>query len=372
MVHPDLTSERILEALGELEDPELRRPVLELGMIPHVDVDGDRVRVQVALTSPGHPWRDVLLQTIESTVGSVPGVASVSLDVDVMDEDATMAMLESIGVDASDSPGRQSIFQTGESKARIVAISSGKGGVGKSSITTNLAVALADQGKRVGVVDADVWGFSIPRMLGIDRPPNVIGPLIIPPDAHGVRCVSIGFFVDEDQAVVWRGPMLHKAMEQFLTDVYWGDLDFLLIDMPPGTGDISISLSQFLPTAEVVVVTTPQPAAQRVAQRAGAMAEKVNQRILGVIENMSWLDEPGGGRRHLFGEGGGALLAKQLDVPLLGQVPLDEALREGADEGRPVVVSDPRSPAAKVLVEMAATIAATPRTKIRRPELRIT
>ena len=216
-----------------------------------------------------------------------------------------------------------------------------------------------------------MWGFSLPRMLGVDRPPNLVGRVIVPPEIHGVHCVSMGYFVDEDQAVVWRGPMLHKAMEQFLVDVYWGELEYLLVDMPPGTGDIAISLSQFLPTVEVVVVTTPQPAAQRVAVRAGAMAAKANQRILGVIENMSWLVDADGTRRTIFGEGGGAALAGQLDVPLLGQVPIDEELREGADDGNPVVLSHPDSPAATELRAIADKIAATRRTRIRRPELKI-
>jgi ATP-binding protein involved in chromosome partitioning len=238
----------------------------------------------------------------------------------------------------------------------VLLIASGKGGVGKSSVTTNLAVALARRSKRVAVVDADVWGFSIPRMLGVDRPPVVIDEMLIPPEVHGVRCISMGFFADEDQPVIWRGPMLHKALEQFLTDVYWDDPDFLLVDLPPGTGDISISLAQFLPRSEVYVVTTPQPAAQRVAQRAAFMAEKVQLEVKGIIENMSWFTADDGTRYELFGSGGGRELADRLGVPLVGQVPLVPALREGGDAGRPVSVADPDGEAASVFAAMAESI----------------
>jgi ATP-binding protein involved in chromosome partitioning len=223
----------------------------------------------------------------------------------------------------------------------VLLIASGKGGVGKSSVSTNLAVALAARGKSVALVDADVWGFSIPRMLGISHPPQVIDSMLVPPEAHGVRCISMGFFAGEDQAVIWRGPMLHKALEQFLTDVFWDEPDYLLVDLPPGTGDISISIAQFLPRAEVFVVTTPQPAAQRVAQRAAAMAEKVNLQVRGVIENMAWFTGDDGKRYEIFGAGGGQELADKLDVPLVGQVPLLADLREGSDNGRPVAAIDP-------------------------------
>jgi ATP-binding protein involved in chromosome partitioning len=239
----------------------------------------------------------------------------------------------------------------------VLLIASGKGGVGKSSVTTNLAVALARRGSRVAIVDADVWGFSIPRMLGVDRPPTVIDEMLIPPEAHGVRCISMGFFAREDQPVIWRGPMLHKALEQFLTDVYWDDPDFLLIDLPPGTGDISLSLAQFLPRAEVYVVTTPQPAAQRVAQRAAFMAHKVQLEVKGVIENMAWFTGDDGKRYELFGAGGGAELADRLEVPLLGQVPLVPDLREGADSGNPLVAEQPDSEAGKIFAEIAERIA---------------
>jgi ATP-binding protein involved in chromosome partitioning len=232
-----------------------------------------------------------------------------------------------------------------DSRTRVLAIASGKGGVGKSSVTTNLAVALAQRGHRVAAVDADVWGFSMPRMLGIDRPPTVIDDIIVPPDANGVTLISMGFFARDDQPVVWRGPMLHKALEQFLTDVHWGEPDFLVVDMPPGTGDIALSMAQFLPRAEVVVVTTPQVAAQKVAQRAAYMARKVNLGVVGVIENMSWFECAHGERYDLFGAGGGQALADDLEVPLLGRVPLVPELRAGGDAGEPIVVARPDDPA---------------------------
>jgi ATP-binding protein involved in chromosome partitioning len=253
--------------------------------------------------------------------------------------------------------GRAIPFADPSSRTRVLLVASGKGGVGKSSVTTNLAVALARRGNSVAIVDADVWGFSIPRMLGIDRAPTVIDEMLIPPEAHGVRCISMGFFAREDQPVIWRGPMLHKALEQFLTDVYWDDPDFLVVDLPPGTGDISLSLAQFLPRAEVYVVTTPQPAAQRVAQRAAFMAHKVNLEVKGVIENMSWFTGDDGKRYELFGEGGGAELAERLDVPLLAQVPLVPALRAGADSGHPIVAEQPDSESGRIFAEIAERIA---------------
>jgi len=254
----------------------------------------------------------------------------------------------------------------------VILVASGKGGVGKSSVTTNLAVALARRGSSVAVVDADVWGFSIPAMLGIDRNPVVIDQMLVPPEAYGVRCISMGFFVEEDQPVIWRGPMLHKALEQFLTDVFWDDPDFLLVDLPPGTGDISISLSQFLPRAQVLVVTTPQPAAQRVAQRAGTMAEKVRLDVVGVVENMSWFTGDDGVRYELFGSGGGEQLAERLDVPLLGRIPLVPLLREGGDDGRPITAVEPESEAAEAFSAIAEQLAVElAPTRRGHPELKI-
>jgi len=268
--------------------------------------------------------------------------------------------------------GRQIPFAQPGSRTRVLLIASGKGGVGKSSVTTNLAVALAERDRSVAIVDADVWGFSIPRMLGIDRPPVVIDEMLVPPEAHGVRCISMGFFAEEDQAVIWRGPMLHKALEQFLTDVYWDEPDYLLVDLPPGTGDISLSLASFLPQGEVYVVTTPQPVAQKVAQRAAAMADKVHLEVKGVIENMSYFTGDDGKRYEIFGSGGGAALAEQLDVPLLGQVPLLPLMRDGADHGRPIVALDSESPASQVFSSIAETIETTlAPTKRTHPELKI-
>jgi ATP-binding protein involved in chromosome partitioning len=270
--------------------------------------------------------------------------------------------------------GRPNPFSSGESRARVVGISSGKGGVGKSSVTVNLAVALAAAGSSVGILDADVYGFSVPAMMGLrPRPvgPEAAGGGIVPPVAYGVRVMSIGFFVREEQPVIWRGPMLHKALEQFLADVDWGDLDYLLVDMPPGTGDVALSMSQYLPASESYVVTTPQPAAKRVAQRTAYMARKLNLPLRGVIENMSWFSAPDGARYEIFGRGGGAQLAEELGVPLLGQVPLVPALREGGDAGVPIVAGDPSSEVAQTFVAVAERLAELGRARIARPELRV-
>lgn len=255
---------------------------------------------------------------------------------------------------------------------RVIAVASGKGGVGKSSVTTNLAVTFARMGKSVAALDADVWGFSMPRMLGVDQPPEVVDDrIMVPPSGHGVRLISMGFFVPEDQAVIWRGPMLHKALEQFLTDVDWGEPDYLFVDMPPGTGDVSLSMAQFLPRAEVVIVTTPQPAAQAVAQRAAAMAAKVELDVIGVVENMSYFRGDDGRRYEIFGSGGGEELAARLEVPLLGQVPLVPELREGGDSGRPIVETDPEGEPARVFAEIAAQIEAVAPRRIYKKELRL-
>jgi ATP-binding protein involved in chromosome partitioning len=268
--------------------------------------------------------------------------------------------------------GRAIPFAESGSRTRPLLISSGKGGVGKSSVTTNLAVALAQQGHSVGVVDADIYGYSIPRMLGTDRQPTVIDEMIVPPEQWGVRCISIGYFVPEGEAVVWRGPMLHKALEQFLTDIFWDEPDFLLVDMPPGTGDIALSLAQYLPRGEVFVVTTPQPAAQKVARLSAAMAGKVNLPVRGVIENMSWFTGNDGTRYELFGSGGGAELAAELDVPLLGQLPLVPELRIGGDEGRPITAVEPDSEAAQMFRDIAERIAVDMRPKkVFSPQLKV-
>jgi ATP-binding protein involved in chromosome partitioning len=309
-------------ALADVEEPELALPIVELGMIKGVAVDGDTAVVAVARVLRREPPPNPL-SIVDANAPARP-------------------------------PARVNPFT--DARTRVIAVASGKGGVGKSSVTTNLSIALAQRGRAVAAVDADVWGFSMPRMLGIDHPPDLIDDVIVPPDAHGVRLISMGFFASEEQAVIWRGPMLHKALEQFLTDVYWGEPDYLVIDMPPGTGDVSLSMAQFIPRAEVVIVTTPQPAAQRVAQRAAAMAAKVELDVIGVIENMSWFTGDDGRRYELFGAGGGRELADRLEVPLLGQIPLVPELREGGDEGAPIVVAHPDDEAAVAFRAIAARL----------------
>jgi ATP-binding protein involved in chromosome partitioning len=372
-------------ALAAVEEPELRRSIVELGLLQGVAVDGKTAVVALAVPLPGDESRAELTRRVIEAVGQVPGIERVDVDIRDMHDDeipALAALLKGVAppnplqvVDASQAGRRAAAPKVNpftDSRTRILAISSGKGGVGKSSVTTNLSVALADRGHRVAAVDADVWGFSMPRMLGISAPPGLIDDVIIPPEANGVRLISMGFFAREDQAVIWRGPMLHKALEQFLTDVYWGELDYLVVDMPPGTGDISLSIAEFLPRAEVLVVTTPQPAAQRVAQRAAAMAEKVDLDVIGVIENMSWFSGDDGKRYQLFGAGGGAELAGELGVPLLAQIPLVEALREGGDVGRPIVVTEPDGEIARVFRDLAARLDTELAPKrIYNPELKI-
>ncbi len=349
-------------AIGQVEDPEIHRSLEELNMLRELEVDDDgSVRVLVALTIPGCPLKDTLTRDVTAAAQTVAGVTGVSVSFTSMTDEERNELTRDLrgGVDTPTIP----MAQAG-SKTRVIAVSSGKGGVGKSSVTTNLAAALAAMGKTVGVMDADVWGFSIPRMLGIDRPPTVIDEVLFPPEIHGVKAMSMDFFVPDDQAVIWRGPMLHKAMEQFLTDVHWDDPDYLLVDMPPGTGDISISLSQFLPMAQALIVTTPQVTAQRVAKRAGLMAKKVNQEILGVVENMSWFTGDDGKRYQIFGEGGGAALAEELGVPLLGQIPLVSEIRSSADAGAPIVVAEPGSEAAAAFSRLAGEV------EKRKPRLR--
>jgi ATP-binding protein involved in chromosome partitioning len=318
-------------------------------MVREVHVEDTTVRVGVAVPSPVWPAHG-LGERIARTVKQFDGVDEVAVDIAIMPE-----------ADATALSGRLKEERTGTvggpgSRTRVIAIASGKGGVGKSSVTANTAVALAALGHDVGVIDADVWGYSIPRMLGIVDPPTALADLIIAPSAHGVRAISMDYFVGEDQAVIWRGPMLHKALEQFLNDVWWDEPEYLLIDMPPGTGDVAISISQFLPRSQAIVVTTPQPTAQRVAKRAADMAAKVNQDVLGVVENMSWFTGDDGKRYPIFGSGGGAALAEELQVPLLGEIPLVTDLRDGADRGEPVYVSAPGSEAAAAFDAIAAAI----------------
>ncbi|MFN7148090.1 MAG: Mrp/NBP35 family ATP-binding protein [Microthrixaceae bacterium] len=361
-----ITRQDVVEALRPVQDPELHRSIVELDMVRTVDIALPVVDVQIALTIPGCPLKAEIQQRVSTAVRGLEGVEEVRLDFTSMtDQEREQLRVKLHGDPASTAgsqpshghaEGRTIPFAEPGSRTRVLLIASGKGGVGKSSVTTNLAIALAQRGKSVAVVDADVWGFSIPRMLGVDRPPVLIDKMIIPPEAYGVRCMSMGFFVDEDQPVIWRGPMLHKALEQFLTDVFWDDPDYLVVDLPPGTGDISLSLAQFLPRAELYVVTTPQPAAQKVAQRAAFMAEKVRLDTKGVIENMSWFTGDDGTRYEIFGSGGGQELAETIDVPLLGRIPLVPQLREGGDDGHPIMAVAPESEAAQAFAAIAEQV----------------
>ena len=358
-----ISDTELAEIVGRVVDPELRRDLHTMGMLRGASLAGGNAHVLVALPADDWPARSELVHLVEEAVTDQNQIETVSVEFVVMDEAEQAAVRDQLIGDPSSTGGTQEAHGHAEGRAvpfaepgnptRVLLIASGKGGVGKSSVTANLAIALAQRDLRTAVIDADVWGFSIPRMLGVERPPTVIDQMVIPVEANGVRCISMGFFARADQPVIWRGPMLHKALEQFLTDVHWDDPDYLLIDLPPGTGDISLSIAQVLPKAELMVVTTPQAAAQKVAQRAAYMAEKVNLQIRAVVENMSWFRGEDEKRYDIFGSGGGEALANELDVPLLGQVPLVTELREGGDVGRPIVVSNPESEAASIFREMA-------------------
>ena len=368
MASPDL--DQIRAALGTVNDPEIRRPITELGMVDSVDVSPDgRVAVRVLLTVSGCPLKDTITRDVTAAVSRVEGVTGVEVAMGVMDAEQRSALQQSLrGGQAQ----REIPFAQPGSLTKVFAIASGKGGVGKSSVTVNLAVAMAKQGLKVGIVDADIYGHSVPAMLGVaDSRPTQVEDLIMPvPTPSGVSVISIGMLKPRrDQVVAWRGPMLDRALVQMLADVYWGDLDVLLLDLPPGTGDIAISLGQHLPNAEVVVVTTPQEAAAEVAERAGTMASMMHQRVVGVLENMSFLPCPhcaAEGKEHrleIFGAGGGARVAATLghrfgyDVPVLGEVPIDPRLREGGDDGKPLVDADPTAPAAEALASVARHLA---------------
>jgi ATP-binding protein involved in chromosome partitioning len=353
--------EAIQAALATVDDPEIRRPITELGMVKGFTVAGGLVKVELLLTVAGCPLRDKLTNDITAALTTIPGITGVSIDFGVMSEDQRKSLQQQLRGGGAAEPVIP--FAQPGSRTRVYAVASGKGGVGKSSVTVNLAAALAKRGLSVGVVDADIYGHSVPRMLGVEGRPTRVEDMIMPPQSHGVKVISIGMFTAGNAAVVWRGPMLHRALQQFLADVYWGDLDILLLDLPPGTGDVAISLAQLLPNAEILVVTTPQTAAAEVAERAGAIAMQTHQRLVGVVENMSWLELPDGSRMEVFGAGGGQTVADSLtrtvgaSVPLLGQVPLDTRVREAGDAGLPIVLEAPDSPAARALDAVADKLA---------------
>lgn len=339
----------VMAALQAVEDPELRRSIVDLGMVGDVHIDDGRVSVQIKLTVAGCPLKAEVQRRVTDALQDLPGVRTLHVTLDTMTDEERRALRTGV----HGGPERPSPF-TADARTRVIAIASGKGGVGKSSITANLAVALAARGHSVGLLDADVYGYSIPRMMGVQRPAVMVDDLILPVDSHGVRLMSIGFLTEEDSPVIWRGPMLHKALTSFVTDVYWDEPDYLLVDLPPGTGDVSLSIAQLLPTATLVIVTTPQMAAQRVARRAAAMAERVDLPVAGVIENMSWFVAPDTGTRYeVFSGGGGPALAAELGVPLLGQIPLEPAVAQAGDAGLPVVAAQPDSPAARELARAA-------------------
>jgi ATP-binding protein involved in chromosome partitioning len=355
----------VREALDGVLDPEIRRPITELDMVRDIRIEqpaadaGAVVTVLIALTTSGCPLRDTITRDVTNAVSALEGVASVTVEMTVMTPDERTALRTKLRGGVADPVIP---FSQPGNLTRVIAVASGKGGVGKSSVTANLAAAMAADGVKVGVLDADVYGFSIPRMLGVEHPPTKVDDMILPPVAKDVKVISIGMFAEPGRPVIWRGPMLHRALQQFLADVFWGDLDVLLLDLPPGTGDIAISVAQLLPGAELLVVTTPQLAAAEVAERAGAMAMQTNQKVVGVIENMSWLTQPDGSRLEVFGSGGGQRVADRLTetlggpVPLLGQVPLDISLREGSDSGVPVVLTEADGPGATVLRDVARTL----------------
>ncbi|MEP6851872.1 MAG: P-loop NTPase [bacterium] len=358
---PALTEDAIRTALSAVRDPEIGRPIDELNMIDSVTADAaGAVTVRLLLTVAGCPMKAQLTRDVTAAVSAVPGVTGVTVDLGVMSDEQRTALREQLrgGAPVNDIP-----FAQPGSRTRVYAVASGKGGVGKSSVTVNLAVSLAARGLSVGVLDADIYGFSVPRMLGVTGKPTQVEKMIMPPQAHGVKVISIGMFTPGNAAVVWRGPMLHRALQQFLGDVFWGDLDVLLVDLPPGTGDIAISIAQLVPSAELLIVTTPQLAAREVAERAGSIALQTHQQIVGVIENMSWLELPDGTRMDIFGSGGGAAVAQSLSqttgtrVPLLGQIPLDPRVREGGDLGAPISLTDPDTPAATALDSVADVLA---------------
>ncbi len=381
---------QIEAALGAVSDPEIGLTLGDLGLVRSVRTRRRRVQIEVAVPVAAWPGMEELAEAIHQAAGSVAGVEEIELDFVVMNDDERAVLRQRLRSGMSGDAAAQGgdddhghgghghapaapmpAFLGAESKTRVIGVSSGKGGVGKSTVTVNLAIALAGAGHKVGLLDADVYGFSVPKMLGTDHDPIIIGDMVIPTSAHGVKCLSMGYFVPDDQPVIWRGPMLHKAIQQFLTDAYWGEPDFVLIDMPPGTGDVALTLAEVMPRAEIVVVTTPQAAAQRVAQRSAFAARRLKLSVRGVIENMSWFTGDDGKRYELFGAGGGATLAADLGVPLLGQVPLVNAVRQGGDEGRPVTAVDPESETAVAFRTIAEKLAALGPARVYRRELNL-
>jgi ATP-binding protein involved in chromosome partitioning len=358
-----VTRDEVYSALGQVQDPEIHRPITELDMVQDVGIDADGVvTVKVLLTVPGCPLKDRITKDVTAAVAPLAGVSGVVVDLGVMTEQQRGAMVSRLRGESG--PQKTISFWGDNSTTRVLAVASGKGGVGKSSVTVNLAAALAAQGHRVAVVDCDIYGFSVPRMLGATGRPVGFNGMIMPLEAHGVKVISIGFFTD-GRPVAWRGPMLHRAIQQFLADVYWGELDYVLLDLPPGTGDVSISLAQMLPGSEMLLVTTPQEAAERVAILAGRFAQENGLKVAGVIENMSYFVCPSCDERHeIFGSGGGEELARDLGTKLLGRVPLDVRLREGGDSGKPLVISDPDAPASEELLAIAAALPPTRRSLV--------
>jgi ATP-binding protein involved in chromosome partitioning len=349
-----ISKDEVYNILKEVNDPEIGKPITDLGMVDEIQIDGNKVAVRIKLTIPGCPLKARINDDVSSKIKELDGVKNVDIEFTSMNDKERQALTQSLlarykGAEDKDEPSTDFV-------KHIVCIASGKGGVGKSTVTVNLAAALADMGYKVGVLDADVYGFSVPRMLGVQGSPTIIDNMIIPPERNGIKIVSMGLFLDEDTPVIWRGPMLHKAVQQFMSDVHWGDLDYMLIDLPPGTGDVTITIAQKFTRSELLVVTTPQKAAANVALRVGKMAEKVNLSVVGVIENMSYYQMPGGNKEYIFGSGGGERLAKLLKADLLGEIPLDINVREGSDEGTPVVWESDTNSAKNVFIECAAKL----------------
>ncbi|GAA3722526.1 ATP-binding protein involved in chromosome partitioning [Spinactinospora alkalitolerans] len=360
------TTDQVTAALATVQDPEIHRPITDLDMVKSVEIgDGGVVHVGIFLTVAGCPMKGRIEKDVTEAVSKVDGVTRVAVELDVMSDEQRKALQTKLRGGQAE---KEIPFAKPNSLTKVFAVASGKGGVGKSSVTVNLAAAMAAEGHKVGVVDADIYGHSVPRMLGVSGHPTKVEDMILPPSAHDIKVISVGMFTQGNQPVVWRGPMLHRALQQFLSDVFWGDLDVLLMDLPPGTGDIAISVAQLLPGAEILVVTTPQQAAAEVAERAGAISAQTHQRVAGVIENMSYFIAPGTQERtYLFGEGGGKAVSEGLTqalgakVPMLGQVPLEMGMREGGDEGKPYVLTDPDTEASKALRTIAGELVGKPR-----------